>query len=76
MILTYLESDHPTSLEKTMNKELEKLYDWLCTNRLSLNISKTNFVIFHSVNKPKICVTILINRVAIDEVYMSNILVF
>ena len=56
------------NLEKNINKELEKLYDWLCTNRLSLNISKTNFVIFPSVNKPKICVTILINRVVIDDV--------
>ena len=48
-----------------MNKELEKLYDWLCINRLSLNVSKTNFVIFHAPNKP--LVTILINKQAIDE---------
>ena len=47
-----LESDDPTKLEKIMNKELEKV--WLCINRLSLNITKTNFVIFHSINKPKL----------------------
>ena len=48
----YLESDDLLKLEKTMNKELLKLHDWLCI-RLSLNITKTNFVIFHSINKPK-----------------------
>ena len=50
-----------------MNDELNKLYEWLCINRLSLNISKTNFIIFHAINKPKCPVTILINRKAIDE---------
>ena len=48
----YLESSNLSYLEKIMNKELEKLYDWLCINRLSLNVSKTNFVIFHAPNKP------------------------
>ena len=64
----YLESHDLQSLEKTMNKELEKLFEWLCINRLSLNISKTNFIIFCHANKPKTPVTILINKEAIDEV--------
>ena len=65
----YFESADLKSLEKTMNKELEKLHEWLCLNRLSLNITKTNFVIFHAINKPKTSVvTILINKQAIDEV--------
>ena len=64
----YLESHDLQSLEKTMNKELEKLFEWLCINRLSLNISKINFFIFCSANKPKPPVTILINKEAIDEV--------
>ena len=63
----YFESNELKSLEKIMNKELMKLYEWLCINRLSLNISKTNFVVFHVKNKPKSLVTILINK-AIDEV--------
>ena len=41
----YFESNELKSLEKIMNKELMKLYEWLCINRLSLNISKTNFVV-------------------------------
>ena len=66
--LIYLESDDLQSLEKIMNKELGKLFEWLCINRLSLNISKTNFIIFCPVNKSKIPATILINKEAIDEV--------
>ena len=55
-------------LRKILNFELKKLYEWLCINRLSLNISKTKFVILHAPNKPKYPITILINNKAIDEV--------
>ena len=34
------------SLESTVNDELCKLYDWLIANKLSLNIKKSNDVIF------------------------------
>ena len=33
-------------LQETMNNELEKITTWLCTNKLSLNIKKTHFIIF------------------------------
>jgi len=39
------------SLEKKMNDELKKLYEWLITNKLTLNIKKSNFVIFSSLRK-------------------------
>ena len=48
----YYESESLDKLEKKVNKELRKLQMWLNVNRLSLNISKTNFVIFHPFNKP------------------------
>ena len=32
-----------------VNKELYLIYAWLCTNKLSINLSKTNFILF-SVN--------------------------
>ena len=31
-----------------VNEELLKLCEWLNSNKLSLNVSKSNFVIFHS----------------------------
>ena len=59
----YYESDSLNELERTVNKELDKLYLWLNVNRLSLNIDKTNFLIFHPYNKPlKQNVTIKINK--------------
>ena len=64
----YVETEDLVTLEKFMNKELKKLYEWLCLNRLSLNISKTNFIIFHAINKPTTNITLLINKIAITEV--------
>ena len=54
-------------LETVVNKELKKLSLWLNANRLALNISKTNFVIFAAKNKPLKSVTILINKKAIQQ---------
>ena len=64
----YFEDESLKNLEKKVNKELDNLYLWLSVNRLSLNIDKTNFVIFHPYNKPlKYNVTIKINKKAISE---------
>ena len=64
----YYESNSLQELEKTINKELNKLYLWLNINRLSLNIDKTNYLIFHPYNKPmKKHITIKINKKAINE---------
>ena len=50
-----------------LNKELKNLYLWL-RNRLALNIENTNFLIFHTFNKPlKYNVTIKIHKKAILE---------
>ena len=38
-------------MQKVVNRELKKVKKWLDANRLSLNISKTNYVIFHSQSK-------------------------
>lgn len=35
------------SLESIVNTELDNVCDWLLANKLSLNIDKSNFVIFH-----------------------------
>ena len=50
-----------------MNKELKKLSTWLISNRLTLNISKPNFVIFSPKNKPLKSITLLMNRQAIAQ---------
>ena len=47
----YYESFDLIELEKTINHELKQLSMWLKVNRLALNISKTNFLIFHSAKR-------------------------
>ena len=44
----YYGSDNLINLQKVVNGELRKVRKWLDANRLSSNISKTNYVIFHS----------------------------
>ena len=64
----YYESSSLDKLERTVNRELNKLFLWLNVNRLSLNIDKTNFIVFHPYNKPiKKRITIKINNKAIKE---------
>ena len=55
-------------MEKTVNEELKKLSLWLNLNRLALNVSKTNFVIFRSYQKiPNHNVTLLMNNKALQQ---------
>ena len=64
----YYESDNLKSMEKTINAELKKLSLWLNLNRLALNVSKTNFVIFRSYQKiPNHNVTLLMNNKALQQ---------
>lgn len=40
-----------TSIQTNVNKELKNVHEWLCVNKLSLNIEKSNFVLFHPPQK-------------------------
>ena len=44
----YFEAENLKLLQQTVNKELKKVKIWLDVNKLSLNIDKTNFIIFKS----------------------------
>ena len=57
------------TLEKIINSELKLLYEWLCANRLSLNIDKTEFIIFRPSNKNIERITLKINGQMIQESY-------
>ena len=63
----FYQSNDLDSLQSTVNKELKKLSLWLNANRLALNISKTNFVIFAAKNKPLKNVTLLLNNKAFAQ---------
>ena len=64
----YYESKSLIDMEKTINKEISKLYLWLNINRLSLNIDKTHFIILRPYNTTlEKQITIKINKKAINE---------
>ena len=48
LINIYYETDTPEKLIKKVNTELKYVKRWLDANKLSLNTSKTNYMIFHS----------------------------
>ena len=48
----YFESDDIEKLTKKINKELVKVKKWLNCTKPSLNVNKTNFVMFYSPKKP------------------------
>ena len=47
----YFYSPDLLNLQKTVNKELCEIKKWLESNRLALNIDKTNFALFYSSSK-------------------------
>ena len=55
-------------LRKRVNMDLGLLFDWLCANRLSLNVGKTEFVIFRPTRSKRLDrITLKINRCKIFE---------
>ena len=54
---TNLFSSHksPLTLESEINNNLYHISNWLAANKLSLNIEKTNFIIFHPHQKKTNC---------------------
>jgi hypothetical protein len=48
---TFLSHTNQGYLISTMNAELEKINIWVETNKLSVNISKTNYIIFRPKQK-------------------------
>ena len=62
-----------TQLSKTINTELRKLHIWFSVNRLSLNIAKTNYMLFG--NYCKIAnIYIKVDNTILDRVYVTKFL--
>jgi hypothetical protein len=59
-----------------VNTEFTKVYQWLCVNRLSLNIKKTKFIMFHNKNKDitHLIPNIMINNIEVERVKTFNFL--
>ena len=64
-----------SEFETIFNRELNKIYDWLAVNKLSLNIKKTKFMIFHMHNKKILHVPrVTIANIEIERVHNFNFL--
>ena len=59
---------------KTVNEELEKIQDWLNCNKLSLNVSKTHYMIFSPSSIKVKDLEIKLNNVTISRVYVTKFL--
>ena len=59
-----------------INNELAKVYDWLAVNKLSLNVRKTKYVIFHAMNKriEGVIPSLEINGIPLERVQNFNFL--
>ena len=57
----------PKTIEKTMNQELSCVSNWLNANKLSLNVSKSSFILFHPPQKKVNQTTLQIQNKTIPE---------
>jgi len=75
-LLTYFIRNHSLSeLENIIIKELEYLSAWFKSNKLSLNINKTNYTLFRNKNKMvKTQLNIVIDGVNINQVNNTKFL--
>ena len=57
-----------------INQELNKITDWLCANKLSLNVKKTKYMIFRDIRKNIPVLQIKVNDKDIERVQSFNFL--
>ena len=60
--------------EDVINRELLRVYEWLEANKLSLNVAKTKFMVFHTSNRLVRYPNLLINGRPIERVSQFNFL--
>ena len=69
----YCNLDDSTS-DILLNNELTKITDWLSSNKLSLNVKKTKFMVFHTPQRRVNYPTLKLNNVNIERVSQFNFL--
>lgn len=59
---------HADTLSRKINKELESINQWFCANKLSLNIEKTKFMLFHRPRSSKLDLNLRIAGTQLEQV--------
>ena len=65
--------DHLPDLVTVLCTELDRMYTWFSVNKLSLNIAKTNYIVFGK-HKQEQCVALKINDIVIERVDATKFL--
>ena len=73
---TYLFCNGPNlnDLTEEINEELKLVYTWVKVNKLSLNIEKTNFMLFMLKKFPCVKVSVVVDNHPINEVHHTKFL--
>ena len=73
-IIEYTLPTHTSNVNELLNNELANIYEWLTVNRLSLNLTKTKYMIFHPIQKDisSLVPTVIINGIQIEKVHNFN----
>ena len=71
-----LYASHPDlqSLISDMNRELGKVGDWITSNRLTLNLEKTHYLIFHRKRLPSQYDTLIMGNTTLERVEYTKFL--
>ena len=67
------EGTQVNSMITSLNSELAKLTDWLKANKLSINVSKTHYMVFHRSRRKLDKHDILLDNTIIKQVYLYQI---
>ena len=70
----FISGENINVLCNKLNEELECIHEWLCCNKLSLNVSKTYYMIFTPRNKTVHDIDVKKHSVNIERVYATKFL--
>ena len=70
----YLEADKESHLIKTLNEELAKLNIWLNANKLTINIAKSHYMVFHRGKRKSDLRSPVLNNVSLERVQCTKFL--
>ena len=60
--------------DQDINAELKKVSDWLCSNKLSLNVKKTKYMVFYTAHRKVTYPILTLNNIEIERVTQFNFL--
>ena len=70
----FISGNNLRKLINTLHIELDKLYAWLQSNKLTLNLLKTHYMVFHRAKHKHMDVKLCINKVPIQQVHNTMFL--